>query len=105
MLREAAAVNEKKNAEYGEGYLNHGAVMDGLFPDGVTLTTEEDFNRFAVLDMIVAKMVRYARNFRLGHDDSLLDISVYAAILRELDDEVFDNRSQPRPGFNAGAKG
>jgi hypothetical protein len=92
MLRQAAAINEAKNAEYGNGYINHGDVMAGLFPAGVHLLNPADFARFALLDLIVVKLVRYCRNFSMGHDDSLLDISVYAAMLRETDDACFDNR-------------
>jgi len=100
MLREAAKVNELKNDEYGRGYERHGQVMEGLFPDGVTLMSETDFARFALFDLLVVKLVRYAANFSNGHDDSLLDISVYASLLREMDNEHTDNRGGAGAGPN-----
>ena len=87
MLREAADVFEQKNKEYGNTYMIHGPVMVQLFKDSLlTLITEDDYARFAILEKIVDKIIRYSRNFEKGgHDDSLLDISVYCNILRELD--------------------
>src|SRR3954468_1273849 len=71
MLYEAAKISEQKGAEYGEGYRNHGHVMAGLFPRSVLLYTPDDFARFALIDLIAVKMVRYAANFsKGGHDDS-----------------------------------
>ncbi len=87
-LREAAKVFEEKNAEYGNSYQEHGKIMEVLFPDGVELMTPEDQNRFAIFTTMVSKMYRYAANWEEGHDDSLLDISVYANMLRELDGEM-----------------
>jgi len=91
-LYEAAKVNEAKNMEYGRGWERHGEVMAALFPSGLTLVDHEDFGRFAMFDLLIVKMVRYSANFREGHDDSLIDIAVYAAMLREMDHECFDNR-------------
>ena len=61
--------------------------MLALFPNGVQLKTEEDFGRWGVFSTIIGKMHRYAVNFDKGHDDSLRDAIVYAAMLRELDGE------------------
>ncbi len=93
MLREAADINQRKNAEYGEGYVNHGDVMAGLFPAGIELGGSNELARFALLNLMVVKLVRYCHNFNKGHDDSLLDLTVYASLLRELDQDVgTDNR-------------
>jgi hypothetical protein len=60
--------------------------MKALFPDPLLLTTEQDWNRLGVFVQVLSKVSRYAENFnRGGHDDSLLDMAVYAAMLRELD--------------------
>ena len=78
---------KKRNKEYGDDYKHHGYVMMGYLPNGITLTTASDFNRYAIYMMMVAKMGRYGKNFDLGgHEDSLNDIAVYAMMLAELDD-------------------
>ena len=85
-LISAAKTFEERNEVYGDTYKRHGDVSLALFPDGVTLETAEDQNRYACLNMIIGKLTRYATNFEEGgHQDSLHDISVYAAMLNELD--------------------
>lgn len=85
-LENAAKTFEQRNAVYGDTYKRHGDVSLALFPEGVDLRTAEDQNRYACLSMIVGKLARYATNFEEGgHEDSLHDISVYAAMLNELD--------------------
>ena len=86
MLRDAAGIYEQRNKIYGDNYKRFGKVMALLFPDGVTLKTEDDFNRFGIFVQLVSKETRYAENFlRGGHDDSLDDTSVYSMMLKELD--------------------
>ena len=79
--------NEKYgNNSYGGAYKQHGHVMTALFPDGLELVEPEDYNRMGVVNMMVSKLVRYANNFdEGGHHDSLHDLSVYAAMLNDLD--------------------
>lgn len=85
-LRESARTYEERNAIYGDNYKFFGRVMSAMFPEGVQLSTPDDFNRFGVFVQVVSKITRYANQFGAGgHDDSLLDISTYAAMLRELD--------------------
>lgn len=87
MLNEAIAVREQRNADYADAYILHGNVVKALFPDGVKLDTPEDMRRFAVLDIIIGKLLRYTLNFdKGGHDDSMKDISVYSNMLRHLDE-------------------
>jgi len=91
-LRESAKTFEERNAIYGDNYKLHGEVMRALFPRGVTLTSASDFNRYGLVVQIVAKVSRYAQQFTNGgHDDSLLDLSTYAAMLREVDSEMNDD--------------
>lgn len=91
MLREAAATYEERNKLYGDNYKRHGWLMKALFPQGLHLKTESDFNRYGVFVQMVSKVSRYAEQFNNGgHEDSLLDESVYAAMLRELDEDARD---------------
>lgn len=88
MLRESAQTYEERNKVYGDNYKRFGPIMALLFPHGPNLVTEDDHNRFGVFVQCVSKITRYAENFgKGGHDDSLLDLAVYANMLRELDAE------------------
>ena len=73
-IKKLSALQEEREFRYGEAYKQKGEVMENIFPSG------------ARLDM-VSKIIRYANNFDVGgHADSLDDISVYAQMLREIDD-------------------
>jgi hypothetical protein len=86
LLRKNADLYDQRNSLYGDNYKHFGFIMERLFPDGIKLSTPEDFNRFGVLVQIVSKMTRYASQFgKGGHADSLDDAAVYAMMLRELD--------------------
>lgn len=84
-LRRLADLFEAKNKEYGAGYKKHGHVMAALLPEGISLDGSEEFARFAVFNLMVVKMVRYTANFSSKHKDSLDDLAVYAAMMRDLD--------------------
>lgn len=92
LLQESIKIRTERNEGYkepvfGGAYKQHGTVVAALFPSGVSLEGQEDMGRYAVFDIIVGKLIRYANNFDAGgHDDSLKDISNYAAMLRELDE-------------------
>ena len=92
-LRESAQTYEQRNKVYGDSYKGFGAVMKALFPSGISTPygldmTSDDWSRLGVLVQMVGKMHRYCANFsRGGHDDSLLDLITYTAMLRELDSE------------------
>jgi hypothetical protein len=64
--------------------------MKGIFPHGLTLDTEEDFNRFSIFIQVVSKATRYGQNLakKKGHRDSLEDMAVYAIMNAEYDAEV-----------------
>lgn len=91
-LQALVKLYEERNKVYGNDYHENGKLMATLFPNGLTLKTENDFNRYSILIHIVTKLGRYVRNFKKGHEDSLDDLIVYAAILAELD--------QPEGGYN-----
>lgn len=85
LLEAAAATYRERNAVYGDNYKYFGIAMCGLFPQGVTLRTADDFNRMGVLVQCLSKLSRYAQNLeRGGHIDSALDLTTYAAMLNEL---------------------
>tara|TARA_R110000796_G_scaffold100740_4_gene209410 strand:- start:654 stop:935 length:282 start_codon:yes stop_codon:yes gene_type:complete len=86
-IKKLSALQEEREFRYGEAYKQKGEVMENIFPSGARLDSETDFARYSILDFMVSKIIRYANNFDVGgHADSLDDISVYAQMLRELDD-------------------
>lgn len=81
--------NEKyKESHFGGAYIQFGHVMEALFPEGVSLKTADEINKYGCLSAIVSKTIRVANNFSEGHEDSLRDLPVYAAMLRELYDFI-----------------
>lgn len=88
MLREGAATYEERNKIYGSNYKKFGVAFAPLLA-GITLNTATDVNRMGVLIQMLSKISRYVENWaKGGHDDSLLDLSVYTTMLRELDNEA-----------------
>lgn len=96
-LRSLGDLYAERNAVYGDSYHTFGRLLSELYPDGLTLHGESDFNRFICFFQALGKLTRYAPNFHKGgHADSLDDCSVYCQMLRELDferqqNEVKDN--------------
>lgn len=95
VLKQATETYDERHKVYGDNYKVVGLVMAALFPDGVNLQTADDHNRFHIFFLEVVKMTRYVQNWdRGGHEDSQLDLSVYAAMLVEIDREI-NGRSAP----------
>lgn len=87
ILEQAAETYKERNAIYGDNFLNFGPAMVGLFPEGITLKTSEDFIRFHLLMLDMVKTTRYCNNFdKGGHQDSIHDKVVYCAMLEACDD-------------------
>ena len=87
ILADAAELYSRRNADYGASYKTFGRIVDAIFPDGLPASTQDDYNRLAIFLTMLGKMHRYALNFKTGHKDSMRDVSVYAAMLLELDGE------------------
>src|SRR5215471_194437 len=78
----------ERNAVYGRNYLEFGTALYAMFGGPLTLETPEEFGRFSMFMHVVGKVSRYSQMIkRGGHADSLDDLSVYAQILQEFDDE------------------
>jgi len=87
-LHKSAELFIERNEDYGDSYKRHGEVLSILFPDGIVLKTVSDYNRFSILNAIIGKLNRYAANYTdKGHNDSLRDISVFAIMQMELDND------------------
>lgn len=102
-LEEGAATYRERNAVYGDNYLRVGGALAALFPDGVTLKTEDDHNRFHIFALKVVKLSRYCVNWEKGgHEDSLLDDTVYGAMLLEIDRNIRERPIYQGPGSPIG---
>ena len=90
LLHSHAELFLERNKVYGDNFIHFGKVMSGIFPRGLTLTSEEDFNRFCIFVQVISKATRYGQNMarNKGHKDSLDDTSVYAAMLSEFDRSI-----------------
>lgn len=87
-LKSLGKIHQQRGAVYGDDYKQAGRMYAAIFPRGLTLTTPEEFRRMGMFVHMAAKVARYGQNItRGGHADSLDDISVYAQMLRETDDE------------------
>lgn len=84
ILRSGAELFAERNAAYGDAYRAFGAVMRGLYPEGLTLRTEAEWNRAGAMFWCVSKLQRYAAAAPAGHVDSARDLAVYAAMLAEV---------------------
>lgn len=84
-LRQAQVTFAQRNELYKSNYTNYGAVLAGLFPEGLTLRGAEDWNRLALVFNCANKLSRYTQMMsRGGHRDSAQDLIVYAAMLQEV---------------------
>lgn len=86
-LLRASELFKERSRVYGKNYKDFGPVAYTML-EGIKLETPDDFARLGVLVQIISKLTRYCANFNNGgHDDSLMDLSVYAQMLRELDQD------------------
>lgn len=87
ILEDALKTYKDRGSQYGKCYIEHGAVMKALFPEGATLESEEDFIQFGLLNMMVSKLTRLCNAYRKGdvHLDSIHDLGIYSFMLEETD--------------------
>lgn len=83
VLEEAAKTFRERNAVYKDNANVVGKVMLALFPNGVKLETPEDFHMWHLFELLIVKLTRFT-NSGLTHQDSILDLTVYAAMLEPL---------------------
>lgn len=81
VLEEMRATFGERNEKYSENWRAMGPVMSAIFPDGITLRTNDDFIKFALFEWAIGKLVRFGRT-GMTHKDGVLDAAVYCAILK-----------------------
>ena len=82
-LHTMADTFEERNKVYGDNYKVVGELMAKMYPDGVTLKTPDDFNRWHLFELMVVKLSRFTQS-GLTHKDSIHDLAVYAAMVESL---------------------
>jgi hypothetical protein len=86
-LERATETYQARNRVYGNNYKRFGPIMESLYPNGITLKTPMEFNRFGVIIQLISKLSRYVTDPMFGHMDSVHDMGVYSMMLEELDAE------------------
>jgi hypothetical protein len=94
LIEQQLSTFRDRNELYQDSFSRWGAVFTALFPDGVTAQSADGFNRITCLGHIIDKLVRYTTSFNEPHEDSILDLANYAAILGGLDAEI-RHRDEP----------
>ena len=90
LMKDGLQTYSERRKVYGDSYIKHAKVMEAMFPDGVKLKTEVDYARWSIINLIMVKFVRYAKEFDSPHQDSIHDSGVYCFVLEELD-QAHDN--------------
>lgn len=93
-LKRNAEIYAQRNAVYKDNYLMVGRIMKAMFPEGLTLVTEEDHNKFHLFMLAIVKLSRYAVNYDKGHEPSVEDLIVYMAMVQSLDNKAAEEREK-----------
>lgn len=85
-LSDLGTLYEERNKEYADAYKRFGKVMNQLFPDGLFIQGEKQFNQLGCFVQIISKSARYSTSLGKGdhHEDCCDDISVYAQMMQEI---------------------
>lgn len=83
ILAAMADTYRERSKQYGNNWRKIGAVMVALYPTGLTLETEDDFNKFHLFLLSMVKLTRLSES-GLSHQDSAHDNAVYSAMLESL---------------------
>lgn len=82
-LRRGGDTYDVRNKVYGDNFKRVGAVMAGMFPNGVVLRTAEDHERYHLFELKIVKLTRFAVS-GLVHIDSIHDDMVYSSMVESL---------------------
>lgn len=79
VMEQMLATFRERGKVYKANYLMIGEVLAVMFPEGITLKTAEDHNKWHLFLLTMIKATRLA-NTGLNHEDSGLDMAVYASM-------------------------
>jgi hypothetical protein len=80
-----------KNSRYGDNWAIVGKVFVALYPNGLTLKTEEDWVLFHWMSWKIGKLTRFTQT-KHTHLDSIHDDAVYTAMI----ETYLRNNNKPR---------
>lgn len=83
ILESAAKTYRERNEGYKDNAVMVGALMQVMFPHGVTLRTADDHHAYHLFELMIVKLTRFVKS-NLKHVDSIHDLSVYAAMVEAL---------------------
>lgn len=87
LLEEVITTMRERNATYKDSYKGAARILKAMFPAGITVTSEAEFERLHLIQQLASKLAR-AANSGFTHRDSVIDISGYSAMLAKfIDDE------------------
>lgn len=90
VMEQMLATFKERGNIYKANYLMIGEILSVMFPEGITLKTVDDHNKWHLFLLTMVKATRLA-NTRLTHEDSGLDMAVYASMFAGMllpDDET-----------------
>ena len=87
VLEEMAKTFRRSNGKYKDNWKNTGAAMKAMFPEGITLETEDDFVRFHLLEWTIGKITRFV-NTGMTDKESVHDAAVYLAMIEAFLNEM-----------------
>lgn len=96
-LHDLADLFAERNAVYKDNFRMVGRIMEAMFPEGITLKTADEHNKFHLFMLKIVKLSRYAINYEQGHVDSSDDDIVYTAMVAALDEEARLAREASKP--------
>lgn len=96
-LVEMASTFNQRNAVYKDNYIMVGKVMAAFFPDGVTLKTPADFEKWSFFEAKIIKLTRFVAS-DLTHEDSILDDGVMSVMMKTLMEDT-NNPIKSRKGI------
>jgi hypothetical protein len=94
-LLKAARTFRQKNRQYSNNWEMVGKVFVALYPNGITLRTEEDFVLFHWMSWKVGKLTRFVQT-RHTHLDSIHDDGVYTFMIETYIQQQKKGRHDPK---------
>lgn len=83
VLAQMSATFRERNAVYKDNAIMVGNVMAALFPNGITVASPAEFEKFHLFELMIVKLTRFVLS-DMQHIDSVHDAAVYAAMIEAI---------------------
>jgi hypothetical protein len=81
IFAKAVETFKEREEKYGDTRYPVTKILRILYPNGISLSTEQDFLEFHIFQLVIGKIVRFAYS---GDQDSIHDAGVYSFILEDI---------------------